>query len=167
MRTRQSTVKQATAMVLTLLACWSAGLILARIVPVLEAHATPPQAPVSTRVFGADAGLIINTIKADKAADFEMVVGKLKDALQKSDKPERRAQAASWRVFKAVEAGPNGSVLYFFWFDPPVKDADYTVAKILAEAFPAEVQALYKTFNEAYAGGQSVVNLKLVTAMSQ
>jgi hypothetical protein len=167
MRSKPSAVGQGTAMGLVLAVCWAAGLVLAWNVPVLEAHAAQAQAQASTRVFGADAGLIINTIKADRAADFEMVVGKLKEALQKSDKPERKAQAASWRVFKAVEAGPNGSVLYLFWFDPPVKDADYTVAKILAEAFPTEVQALYKTFNECYAGGQSVVNLRLVTAMGQ
>ena len=127
---------------------------------------TSAQAPVA-RVFGSDAGMILNTIKADKTGDFEAVVAKLKEALAKSANPDRQRQAASWRVFRALEPGANNSVLYVFWIDPPVKDADYTVSKILVEAFPAEAQALYKQFSDAYAGGQTLINLKLVTGMGQ
>ena len=118
-------------------------------------------------MFGSDAGLVLNFVKPDKAADFEAIMSKLKDALQKSDKPERKMQAASWKVFKAVEPGGNGSVLYVFTIDPAVKGADYTVSTILAEAFPAEVQALYKQYADAYAGGQNFVNLTLVSALDQ
>jgi len=124
------------------------------------------QAPVA-RVFGSDAGMILNAIKEDKAQDFEDVVGKLKEAFQRSDKPGRKQQAASWRVFKAVERGANNSAIYVFWFDPPVKDADYTVSKILAEAFPGEAQALYKKFSDAYVGGQNVINLQLLSRMGE
>lgn len=131
------------------------------------AQTAPAQAPAPTRVFAADAGMIINTIKADKTADFEMVVGRIKEALQKSENADRKAQAASWRLFRVLEPGPNNSVLYVFWIDPPVKGADYTVSKILNEAFPAEVQALYKTFNDSYSGGQSLLNLQLVSAMDK
>jgi hypothetical protein len=48
-----------------------------------------------------------------------------------------------------------------------VHGADYTVSTILAEAFPAEVDDLYKRYTDAYASGQSVVNLTLVTALGQ
>jgi hypothetical protein len=119
--------------------------------------------PSPTRVFGSDAGLVLNFIKPDKTADFEAVMAKLKEALQKSDKPERKRQAASWKVFRAVEPGGNGSVLYLFTIDPAVKGADYTVSTILAEAFPNDVQALYKQYAESYASGQNFVNLTLVT----
>jgi hypothetical protein len=119
------------------------------------------------RVFASDAGMMLNTIKADKTADFEAVVAKLKAALQKANKPERTQQAASWRVFRALEPGANNSVLYVFWMDPPVKDADYTVSRILYEAYPDEAQALYKQFSDAYAGGQTLVNLKLVSRMGE
>ena len=70
-------------------------------------------------------------------------MAKLKEALQKSTKPERKQQAASWKVFKSPEAAQGGNVLYVFVIDPSVKDADYTVSTILAEAFPQEVQTLY------------------------
>lgn len=49
----------------------------------------------SVKVFASDAGLVLNFVKPDKAADFEAVMGKLREALLKSDKPERRQQAAS------------------------------------------------------------------------
>lgn len=145
----------------------SAAILVAASIPAAWAQAAPAQAQAPGRVFASDAGMIINTIKADKTADFEMVVGKLKEALQKSENADRKAQAASWRVFRVLEPGPNNSVLYVFWFDPPVKGADYTVSKILTEAFPADVQALYKTFNDSYAGGQSLLNLQLVSAMGK
>lgn len=126
--------------------------------------ATQAQTPQG-RVFGSDAGMIFNQIKPDKAADFEMVIGRLREALQKSENPVRRQQAEGWRVFKSVEPGPNGSLLYIFWVNPAVKGEDYTVSKILAEAFPQEAQQLYQTYVGAYAGGQNLVNLELVASL--
>src|SRR5712671_2349588 len=130
-----------------------------------QAQAAPaPQAqPVSNqRLFPNDGGMVLNFIKPDKVADFEMVIGKLKEALAKSDKPGRKQQAAGWKIFKAAEPGPNGSVIYVSTVDPVVKGADYTVSTILAEAFPTEVQALYKSYSEAYVS-QNLINLTLVT----
>jgi hypothetical protein len=121
----------------------------------------------TVRVFASDAGLVLNFVKPDKTADFEAIMGKLREALQKSEKPGRKQQAASWKVMKALEPGTNGSVLYVFLIDPAVKGADYTVSTILAEAFPDEVQALYKQYAEAYATGQNFVNLRLVFALGQ
>lgn len=134
-------------------------------------QATPPAqqaaAAPTTRVFANDAGLVLNFIKPDKTADFESVMGKLKEALQKSAKPERKQQAASWKVFKSPEPAAGGNVLYVFVIDPAVKGADYTVSTILAEAFPQDVQALYKQYAESYASGQNFVNLALVQDLAK
>jgi pyruvate/2-oxoglutarate dehydrogenase complex dihydrolipoamide acyltransferase (E2) component len=135
--------------------------------PGQPAPSQPAAAAPTARSFGSDAGIIINQIKPDRTADFEQVIGKLKEALQKSQDPGRKQQAASWKVFKAQEPGPNGIALYFFVMDPAVKGADYSVSKILAEAFPAEVQDLYKKFSDAYAGGQNMVNLQLIANLGQ
>ncbi len=135
------------------------------LVGVMGARAVAQQPAAAGRVFGSDAGMVLNFIKADKAADFEAIVSKLKDALQKSEKSQRKAQAAGWKVFRAVEPGANGSVLFLFVLDPAVKGADYTVSTILNEAFPAEVQDLYKRYSEAYASGQNIVNLNVVTRL--
>ena len=135
------------------------------------AQAQPPQqaqAAPTARVFGSDAGMVLNFIKPDKVADFDMIIGKLKEALQKSSKPERKQQAASWKVFRAMEPGPNNSVLYVFIIDPSVKGADYTVSNILAEGFPPDqVTALYKQYADTYASGQSPVNLTLVSDLGK
>jgi hypothetical protein len=133
------------------------------------AQSDPHSAPATrnAHVLGSDAGIVLNFIKPDKTADFEAVIGKLREALQKSDKPERRRQAVGWRVFRAQEPGANGSVLYVFVIDPAAKGADYTVSSILAEAFPNEVQALYKQYAGAYASGQNFVNLTVVSALGQ
>jgi hypothetical protein len=130
--------------------------------PAQQAAATP-----TTRVFASDAGMVLNFIKADKTADFEAVVAKLKEALQKSDKPERKQQAASWKVFKSPEPAAGGNALYVFIIDPAVAGADYTVSTILAEAFPTEVQTLYKQYADSYASGQNFVNLTLVSDLSK
>ena len=124
------------------------------------------QTAPNARVFASDAGLVLNFVKPDKTADFEAIVTRLQEALQRSEKPERKQQAASWKVFRALEPGANGSVLYVFSIDPAVKGADYTVSTILAEAFPTEVQALYKQYAKSYATGQNFVNLTLVSALS-
>jgi len=121
----------------------------------------------SPRLFGSDAGLVLNCVKPDKTTDFEAVMAKLREALQRSEKPERKRQAAGWKVFRALEPGANGSVLYVFVIDPAARGEDYTVSGILAEAFPTEVQALYQKYADAYATGQNFVNLALVTALGQ
>src|SRR4051812_12057966 len=135
--------------------------------PAPAAPAAAAQAAPTTRMFASDAGMVLNFIKPDKTADFESVMGKLKEALQKSAKPERKQQAATWKVFKSPDPAAGGNVLYVFMIDPAVKGADYTVSTILAEAFPTEVQALYKQYAEAYASGQNFVNLSLVTDLAK
>src|SRR5690348_1952028 len=73
--------------------------------PQTSAQAEEPHPPNNARVFASDAGMVLNFIKPEKTADFEAVIAKLRDALQRSDKPERKQQAASWKVFRANEPG--------------------------------------------------------------
>jgi hypothetical protein len=104
------------------------------------------QAQKSPFVFESDGGVILHFIKPDKTADFEMLVSKLKEALAKSEKPERKAQAASWKLFKASEPGAGGAVMYVSVIYPAVKEADYYIPIIINESFPADGQALYKQY---------------------
>src|SRR4051794_18485042 len=100
---------------------WIGVMLLVAVLAANSAHAqSAPAAPAqqaqavsNARTFPNDAGMVLNFIKPDKTADFEAVMGKLKEALQKSDKPERKQQAAGWKVFKSPDpAGMN--VLYVF-----------------------------------------------------
>jgi hypothetical protein len=129
----------------------------------------PPAAPApqaqtvsNARIFPNDAGMVLNFIKPDKTADFEMIMGKLKEALMKSEKPERKQQAAGWKVFKSADpAGAN--TLYVYVIDPSVKGADYQVSNILAEAFPAaEANEMLKKYADCYAQGMNILNLTLL-----
>ncbi|HEY8536498.1 MAG TPA: hypothetical protein VIL25_08605 [Vicinamibacterales bacterium] len=102
--------------------------------------------------FGSDAALLTYLIKPDKAEDFELVMGKLHEALTFSDKPERKQQAETWKVFKAAEPGPNGAVVYYHLMAPVLKGADYQPFKIINEVFPSEAQELYRRYRDAFAG---------------
>ena len=130
--------------------------------------AAQAQPTKSLYLFSSDAGAILNFIKPDKTADFEATIAKLKEALAKSEKPERKKQAAGWKVFKAAEPGPAGSVIYVSIMDPTVMGADYSVSDILAEVFPAEGLALYKTYSGAFGQpAQNILNLTLLTNLAQ
>lgn len=126
-------------------------------------QAAPPQqaqAVSNQRKFDNDGGLVLHFIKPDKTADFEMVLGKLQEALQKSEKPERKQQAQSWKVFKSPD--PAGqAVLYVFVINPSVKGADYQVSNIIAEAFPpAEANEILKKYADCYTPqAMNIVNL--------
>jgi hypothetical protein len=134
------------------------------------APAPPPgQSVVSPpplgRVFASDHGIIFNAIRPDKVMDFEMILGKLREALANSKDPVRQQQGWGWKIYKQTEPGPNGSVLYVFVMDPAVKSADYGVAKILAEAYPNEIMELYRMYTTAFAtAGQTLINLQPVPA---
>jgi hypothetical protein len=139
----------------TLIAAFAAATVQAQ-----EPAPAPAQAEASKSpfAFAADGALVLNYIKPDKTADFEMVVGKIKEALAKSENAERKSQAAGWKIFKAAEPGPGGAVLYVWIVDPVAKGTEYSVSQILTEGFPAEAAALYKTLADSYSG-QAIINL--------
>jgi len=141
----------------------SAGLAYAQAAPAAQAPAAAP-AP-QARVFTGDVGIMYNIIKPDKTADFEMVIGKLKEALAKSEDPVHKQMAQGWRVIKNPEPmAQGGNYLYVFLIDPVVKDADYTVSRVLAKAFPNEVQELFKVYSACFAGGVTLANFQLVAS---
>ena len=133
-------------------------------------HAQQPAQPAgqaaaapTTRTFAGDGGLVLNFIKPDKTADFEAVMAKLKEALNKSEKPGRKDQAKSWKVFKSPDPAAGGNVLYIFIIEPSVKGADYQISNIIAEGFPsAEANEILTKYAAAYATGMNFVNLSLV-----
>ena len=111
------------------------------------------------RLFSSDAGLIFNPVRPDRTADFEEVLGKLREALQQSENAVRRQQLTGWKVFKSTMP-VQGNIMYLFLMDPAVRDANYAISVILNEAFPTEVQELYEKFSGAYSGGQSIMGAR-------
>jgi hypothetical protein len=149
--------KMKIMIVALVMGAFSAGAVATQAAPAGQAEA----GKASPFMFAGDGALVLNYIKADKTADFEMVVGKIKEALAKSEKPERKSQAAGWKIFKAAEPGPGGSVLYVWVVDPVTKGTEYSISAILTEGFPAEAAVLYKTLADSYSG-QAIINLTTV-----
>jgi len=126
--------------------------------PVVLAPVMPPL-PLGARTFTAPAGLIFNTVRPDRVVDFEMVMGYLQAALDKSTDARVREQAMGWRVFKATEPGPNNSVMYVFVIDPAVPGAEYGLGRILADAYPDQIQEIWKLYTGALTPSATLLNL--------
>lgn len=121
----------------------------------------PVVAPALTasRTFSAKTGMIFQSVRPERIVDFETVVGYLQAALEKSTDPAVQEQAKGWRVFKAVEPGPNATVLYVFLIDPAVMGADYGLGRILADAYPDKIQEIWKLYTGALGPGATLLNL--------
>ncbi len=116
------------------------------------ASAQEPAAPAKpVLTLDGDAAVITFLIKPDKTADFEGVVAKLKEALSKSDKAERKVQLAGLKLFKSPQP-VNNSAVYVLMVDPVVKDQEYDITRLIAEVFPVEVQEVFLKYKEAFAG---------------
>ncbi len=116
----------------------------------------PPTFPLPEKCQDCDVALVTIFIKADKAADFETVLNKVKEAMAKNEKVDRKPQAAGWTIFKGVRRtqteGSTDTVMYLMRIDPIVKGADYDLMRIIAEVFPVEAQEIFKLYKEAFAG---------------
>jgi hypothetical protein len=124
--------------------------------------APPAQTPTQSRTFTAPAGLLFNTVRPERVADFEKVLAYLQAAFEKSTDERVRAQAAGWRIFKATE-NVQGSAIYVYLFDPTVVGADYSIGKILADAYPEQAEQIWKLYRDSVSGGGSLLNLTPVT----
>jgi hypothetical protein len=89
------------------------------------------------------------------------VIARVQAALEKSTNPRVQEQGKGWRMFKATEPGPNGTVLYVFVMDPTVPGVDYGLGGILAEAYPdvAELQEIWRLYTSSVSTGGSLLNL--------
>ena len=134
--------------------------------PVTPAFAQEPPKPALA--FDGDAGMMLLYVKAEKTADFDAMMEKLKEAFGKIDSPEVKQQAASLKVFKAPNGpAPPGAVLYVMLADPSVKGVEYAFLPILYKAFPAEAKAFSEKWAEVKHTQAPVVwkDLVLVTKM--
>ena len=98
-----------------------------------------------------DAVVMTILIKPDKTADFESVIAKYREALQKSEKPARKQQLAGMKFFKSTQAA-QGNAVYILYVDPVVKDEEYDISRVVNEVFPSEVQEIFNKYKEAFAG---------------
>ena len=125
-------------------------------------------APQKTTYTG-DVVLLAVPVKADKTADYDQVLGKLKEALSKSEAPEAKQQLAGWKVIKNSAPQPDGSVLYVHLISPVVKDADYSIMNnlYLAEKDPAKQKALFDMYSGAVGRPLFIIQGPMVVDLSK
>ena len=115
------------------------------------------------RAFTGDVGIQFNFVKADKTDAFESAMTTVRGALAASSDPDRRRQAAGWRVLRQAAGEPAGQAVYLHLVDPVVEGADYTPSAIVAEAFGQETAlAFAKEYSTAFARGVSLLSFALV-----
>ena len=95
-----------------------------------------PPATLPARSFTARTGLLMHQVIPARAADFDRFLAYVRDALAKTTNPTLREQAKGWSTWRAVEAGPNGDLLYVFVLNPAVPCVDYALMPIIADAYP-------------------------------
>ena len=62
--------------------------------------------------FDGDTAIVTVAIKPDKTAEFEQIMNDVRAALMKSEKPERKQQAAGWKVVKSGTPMKDGTIVY-------------------------------------------------------
>ena len=121
-----------------------------------------PAPPIATRTFEAPAAMVINYVRSGSANGFESLTRRMVEALAASEDAEHQALAAGWTMYRVADPGPNNNAVYVWLFDPVVRDANYAVAQLLNEVFPAEVQQLYETYMQSFGMGQTPLELEPV-----
>ena len=132
------------------------GLLLAGAIMLLPAFSQghgDVRAQGQALTFDGDTAILTVAIKPDKTAEFEQIMADVRAALMKSEKPERKQQAAGWKVVKSGTPMKDGTVVYMHLINPVVKGADYTILAILYEANPdpAAQRAIFEKYRDAFA----------------
>jgi hypothetical protein len=129
--------------------------------------ASAAQAP--TRAFSGQVGIIVNYVNSANTADYEGVMKAFSESLTSSDSAQRKQMGAGFKLYRAAEAGPNNSVIYYSIFNPAISGAEYEPITVLSDDYLSgppengdEVRALYADYSEALAPGGAIANLTLV-----
>ena len=126
------------------------GILLAGAIVLLPAFSQTALAQGAKTTYTGDAVVAAYVINAGKEADYEKVIGMLKDSLAKSSRPEAKQQLAGWKIVKNAMNQPDGSPLYLHIITP-VKDADYSISNLVYESVkdPAEQKAFFELYRGA------------------
>jgi hypothetical protein len=122
-----------------------AGAIL--ILPAFAQTANAQAAPPPKFTMEGDMAVLMVSVKADKTADYEQVLAKLKESLAKSEAPEAKQQATGWKVIKTPKPQADGTIVYLHIINP-VAGADYSVLQSIYAVVkdPTEQRALYDLY---------------------
>lgn len=124
----------------------------------------PPAQPAAPKVgFKTNAGILLVQVKPDQTATFEEMMGKIKNGVGSSSDPAVKAQAGSWKWYKASEPA-NGNVLYLVMIEPATPGTEYQFLEVLNKTLTDDqkrdptTQDMYKKYAGAIAT-MSMLNL--------
>jgi hypothetical protein len=120
------------------------------------------QSDIQPIVFGCDGGLVVNYIKPDKAVAFDFMIDQLRLAMEESRQSTLCEQAARWKVLRTSEAGPDGTAVYVFAVDPGLRNVDYRLSTLVAEAIHRNSDEFYRRLLDLYASRQNVIDVAAV-----
>jgi hypothetical protein len=125
------------------------------------------QAPQKLTMEG-DLALWSVAIRPDKTADFEKIMGKVKEALTKSTAAEAKQQLAGWKILKMSKAMPDGNIIYTHVITP-VAGADYNILQVLYATFtdPVEQKELYDMYRGAFAANLGISSGTIAADLSK
>ena len=123
-------------------------------------EAEKPKPPANKVTYAADTVIVIYSINPGKDADYEQVIAKLRDALNKSTEPEAKQQLAGWKIVKSqTSLTKDTSSSYIHIISPVVKGADYSIVNIVyAVSNDDEKRAFYELYKGALKSGLSQMN---------
>jgi hypothetical protein len=126
-------------------------------------------APPQKTTFTGDVVVMAYAINPDKTADYEKVLGTLKETLSKSEVPEAKQQLAGWKVIKNAMPNPDGSIVYIHIISPVVKDADYSIMNNIYAGVkdPAQQKAVFDMYRGAMKQALFVIQGPLVADLSK
>lgn len=119
--------------------------------PTPTASPTPtPAVPAGPAdyIFTSGAGLVFYYVKTAKAADFEAILERMKEALFKAQSPMLKQQSLNWKIYKSAEP-PTDVTVFVFAFDPAMTTANYDPLLVINQVLPAEVQPLFDRLKDA------------------
>jgi len=123
--------------------------------------AAPAASATAARTFTAPIGLLFNTVRPDKTADFEKLVAAVRTTLESSTDAKLQAIAKGLHFYRAAEPGPGNSVVYVFLVDPTVPGEDYGLGRILSAGSTdtAALQEIWKLYTGSVTTGGTLMNL--------
>jgi len=127
--------------------------------PAPPAPVVAPAPADSPLIFETEAGAVFTSVRPPKVTEFEQALARLDEAIASATDSTLRAQLEGWTIFRAVEPGPGGAVLYVSMLDPVAGGADYRIAEILSAVLPDEAGQWRAALSSTVLAAQSVVNL--------
>jgi hypothetical protein len=121
--------------------------------------AAQPAAPAAPKLsFTTSAGMLLVQVKPDQTATFEEMIGKIKSGVATSTDPALKAQAGTWKIYKAAEPAAGGNVMYVVLIDPATANTEYQFFEVIQKTLTDEQKRdpataeLYKKYAAAIAG---------------